>query len=460
MDRIKNILSILKKTDINLIKNYVRCIARSNKKQLMLDYIINQKTTDEVLLLLNEKHTTNLKKIEERLLSDIEDVILLRLRKKETNNLYEKNRTDVIVSLLLADYYITNDITSEACLKLSKVKKILDKHEFPLLELIYRQLLCTYLEGEGDKKLEDELLKLSETIVEFNYLNRLKIKRENKNLNTDDNESLLCETNMSGHLFITICYRKLTEIEVFIKKKEIDNAEEEARSLLATFTTKYKSIPTELIIEVWLQIIKINILRKSYSSNKLIFERINIMNYNSVSLKNKCLCLNFINHFQLGEYDLCSYILKYADIDSKIRNVRNKKNTSQWDYFEMCLLFMRKEYGKVLKCIDLLVNEKNISEIILVNTKTVEIYTLALLRKNKNVLYQKMVALKCLFGDMGNDKYLKIVCNIEKICSLGKYSSNEILKEYSQDILNCELIPFVYFKNEYIKLNSTVKTMV
>ncbi len=457
MNRIKNVLETLKKTEIHLIGHYIRCISRSNKKLLLLNLVTNQNLKDvnqASILLYDNKHSINIKKLEERLLSDIEDVILLRYSKRETDNLYEKNKSDVISFLLLANYYIHNNLLSEAYLKLHKVKKILGKQDLPLLEVIYQQLWCNYLECLEDEKLENELEKLSGSITEYNYLNQLKIQREKRIFQETENK-LVMSDNTSGHHFYTICSRKLTRIEKLIDNNEINEAENESRSLLTNLTANCKLIPVELIIDVWMQIVKINLLHKKYISNKPIFARIKTISFNSAMLKNKYLFLNFLNHFKLGEYELCSHIIKYVDADLKIRDTPSNTKSIQWEYFDICLYFMRKEYHKVLKSITLLATREITTYVLYINIKIVELYTLALLNHGEDALCPRIVVLKREIKKPGaykTDKYSNLVYRIEKVCSNGKNVMKGIPDDYSSDVLNFELIPFEYFEDEYIKL--------
>jgi len=455
MNRIKNVLGVLKRRDILIVRNYVRFTSRSPQKMLLLNSVTNQNLREEnqIPFLLYKKHPDNIKKLEERLLSDIEDVIMLRYNKRETNNLYEKNKSEAISFLSLAGYYIQNGLLSEAYLKLRKVKKILGKHDLPLLELVYQQLWCNYLECMGDKDLENELVKLSVVIAEYNYLNQLKTEREKRIFKEKKNSLAL--SNTSEYHFYTICFCQITQIEELIENNEIRKAENKSKSLLASLTTNCKLIPMELIIEVWLQIIKINLLYEKYTSNKSIFERIKTMSFNSVILKNKYLFLNFINHFKLGEYESCSHIIKYVDADLKIKNIPSGNNSVQWEYFDICLFFMRKEYLKVLKSISSLLNKKITTYVLYINIKIVELYTLALLNYGECTLYPRIVSLKRAIKKTEAykpDKYFNLIYRIEKICSDKQYIKAGNQDEYFSDILNFELISFEYFEDEYIKL--------
>ena len=153
-------------------------------------------------------NASNIKKLEERLITDIEDVILLRFNKGQTNDLYEKNKLDAISFLLLAHYYMQNDLLSEAYLKFRRVRKIIEKYDFPLLELIYQQLWCNYLECQENNNLENELEKLSRKVSEYKYLNHLKIKRERKLLINE--EDIEVPKNIDGSQFYIVCFRRLT----------------------------------------------------------------------------------------------------------------------------------------------------------------------------------------------------------------------------------------------------------
>lgn len=461
MKRLKDIISILKKNDIQLIESYIENISRSNKKQLLLDFVVHNNSKDKTHTSIGFNNNSScIRKLEERLISDIEDVILLRFNKRQINNLYEKNKSDVISFLLLAHYYIQNNLLSEAYLKFRKAKKIIRKYDFPLLELIYQQLWCNYLECLENKNLENELEKLSKIIAKYKYLNQLKIRREKKLFKTKEN----IETSKNTHdfHFYTICFQKLTEIDGLIENNAIKEAEDEAKSLLVDFTSNYTSIPVDLIIDAWLQMVRINFLLQKYVTNKSILTRIKAMSFNSVTLKNKYLSLNFINNFKLGEYEMCRHILKYINTNYRNRNALSGNNFIQWKYFDICLLFVRKEYHKVLKYIASLSTGESKSHERYINIKIIELYTLALLNY-ENILYTKILSLERILeksGDYKYDKYSNLINRVEKISSGKTNASNRNKKDDSSDNLNFELIPFEYFENEYLKCRNNLQVAI
>ena len=462
MKRLKDIINILKRNDIQLVESYIENISRSNKKQLLLDFAIHNNSKCKTDPSANfYGNASNIKKLEERLITDIEDVILLRFNKGQTNDLYEKNKLDAISFLLLAHYYMQNDLLSEAYLKFRRVRKIIEKYDFPLLELIYQQLWCNYLECQENNNLENELEKLSRKVSEYKYLNHLKIKRERKLLINE--EDIEVPKNIDGSQFYIVCFRRLTEIDRLIEKNAIKEAEDKAKSLLADFTTNYVSIPIDIIIDAWLQMVKINFLLQKYASNKSILTRIKAMSLKSAALKNKYFALNFINNFRLGEYEMCRCILKNVNANYRNWTPRSGNNFIQWRYFDICLLFMRKEYHKVLECIKSLPVEESKLHERYINIKIIELYTLALLN-DEDILHTKILSLERILeksGDCKYHKYSTLITKVEKM-SIGEMNvaPGKIKKDDFSDNKIFELIPFEYFVNEYFKCKNNVQIAV
>ena len=236
MNRIRNILNSFKKSEFNIIEKYIQFNSRSEKKTSLLHLIKNNGVVDETALSIHlyNKSTNNIKKLKERLLIDIEDVILMRLGKADSPNNYGKTEFEVIAALSLTYYYLQNGLLSEVCIKLRKIDKLLQKHESIFLEVIYRQLLCNYLERINDNNLENELNKLSDILQENIYLTELRLKR-NFNFPTIKvpGQSLNYE---NGYRFYTACFEQLTQIKFLIERGETLNAEEKCEPLYQNLT--------------------------------------------------------------------------------------------------------------------------------------------------------------------------------------------------------------------------------
>ena len=218
MNSIQNIIYTLKKSDILVIEMYLKKISKSDKKLKLFKLIVNNKLIDEkaASILIYGKYTYTIRKLKERLLQDIEDVIILRYNKNSSSNLYNKNEINTISFLIHAQYYLKHGLLSEADKKLKKAKKLIDEHNFVFLASFYYQLSCEYLDQVSSPYLRDELIASINNFSELKYIQKLKLTNSQFD-SGQENSTLISNLKPDKEIgFYSTCLDRLTQLKFLI----------------------------------------------------------------------------------------------------------------------------------------------------------------------------------------------------------------------------------------------------
>ena len=455
MNKIHNILNSLKKNEITIIEKYLSLNSRSEKKKALLHLITTERITDETALAIRlyGKPTNTIKKLKERLLSDIEDVILMRQVRSDSLSVYRKVESEVIRSLLVTFYYLQNGLLPEAEFKLKKISKLLSNHDSILLEVIYRDLYCNYLGRTNSERLDDELSNLSNLLLEYVFFNKLKTTNVDHfsrfrldKMSSDNSLSNYDEDNR----FYTTCFKQLVQIKFLLSRNEILPADKKLAVLYKNLDNSCNRIPPEMIVDAIIQRIKINIIKGNFQKNDELLRQIRAISITDESLTHEYLSLKFINLFKQRQYELCQSLLKYFNTDLKLRNSLNRTIYARWQYFNSCLLFIKQDFSKLHKLISLFPGKPIANYSLHVNMKLVEIYSF--ITQNKlDLALIKIASLKQNMGKFSLEnikRYNYIIDKLEAICNSSVTKANDYGSVPGEDILNLELIPVEFIENQ------------
>ena len=146
--------------------------------------------------------------------------------------------------------------------------------------------------------------------------------------------------------FYSTCLDRLTQLKFLICTNDIEKADYLYNSLYDDTTYNMSRIPLALYVEILLQKIKINILKKSFEENKSLFTNIKSLCFSTDKLSNEFLELRFINNFLLGAFDQCKNIIFYFFLEKNFKTNLSPDIVNKWRYFYICLNFIKKIYKK------------------------------------------------------------------------------------------------------------------
>ena len=475
MKSILNIIHTLKKSDIQFIKMYLKNTNKSDKKLKLFKLIEKDKLIDEsaASILLYGKVTNNIRKLKERLLQDIEDVLVIRLNKNNTDNAYNKNEINAISLLLHAQYYLKNGLLAETNKKLKKVKKIIEEHNFVFLSSTYYQISCEYLEQINGSGIEEELVESINNLKELKHIQLLKLTNswvDSQQSKSPQNSKLKSE-NVFG--FYSTCLKKLTQLKLLICSNELTKAEFIYDSLYEETTYNMNQVPLVLYVEILLQKIKINILKKSYAANEDLFTNIKSLCFNSEKLSNDFLELRFINNFLLEQYDHCKNIVFYFFTDKNIKSNLSSNIVNRWKYFDICLSFMKKEYKNVIELINQLPSQSSAVPRMQINVRILEYYSLLLLNDDGLIL-KNYNSIRKLFNQLDNRSITRYEYVLERIINLSEIQAGNLTYNRdsnimrltndfispAQDILGFELIPIELIEDKIVCKNKRLQYVI
>jgi hypothetical protein len=465
MNRILRIIKIFSKKEIQIIEKYISSTSKSKKRYLLFKLLREErKYTEEEIsnLIFGNISLDSLKKLEERLLLDIEDVILLFFKKSIISNSYEQDKLNTITLLLTGQFYLQNGLYSETYKKLRKAKKLINDHNFIFLDHIYFEIYGDYLNRTCNNSLGSTLKESLNVLSELQYihglkLNGLKINPEISSLESNNPPVLEGDIKIGDY---SKCLSKLTQIKYLIYNGKAEKAEIIYNSVLSAKDDWINKVPHEMYVEILLQKVKINIINESFVENIKLIE--NIKKIGIISDKNifEYLKIRLINFFILGHYDVCKSISFYFFSDKKIKGNISNEITYQWIYFNICLAFINGQHADVLKMISQFpgytYSDKNIS----LNIRILEIYLLTLLGRDE-IAFSKILSIKQFLLQIDIPTKNRYNYLMDRICEFIGERSQEFLPLQSlftanfkdantvpkQDYLGMELISFEMFES-------------
>jgi hypothetical protein len=465
MNRILRIIKIFSKKEIQIIEKYISSSSKSKKRYLLFKLLReDRKYTEEELsnLIFGKISLNNLKKLEERLLQDIEDVILLFFNKSISSNTYEQDKLNTVTLMLTAQFYLQNGLYSETYKKLRKAKKLINDHNLIFLDNIYFQIYCDYLNRTCNNNLGSNLKESLNVLSELQFIhglkiNGLKINPEIPSLENDISPVFEGDIKIGDY---SKCLSKLTQIKYLIYNGKVDKAEMIYNSVLSTKDDWINKVPLEMYVEILLQKIKINIINESFAENVKLIENIKKIGINSEKNIFEYLKIRFINFFFLGYYDVCKSITFYFFSDKKIKGNISDEITYQWIYFNICLAFINGQHADVLKMISQFPGQTSSDKNICLNIRILEIYLLTLLG-NEEIAFSKILSIKQMLSQVdipAKNRYNYLTYRLYNFIgersqvflprqSLYTINYNDADPVPKQDYLGMELISFETFES-------------
>lgn len=464
MNRIVRIIKNLKKKEIQIIEKYITDLPKSKKKALLFSLLREEKRlSDEEIAatIFGKPSLLNLKKLEDRLLQDIEEVLILNFYKSNSENLYEHKKSNTIMLLLLSQYYLQNGLYSETYKKLRKAKRIISDHNFIFLESIYLQLYCDYLYHTGNKDLDLNLVDSIHVLSELQFIQNLKLNNINvkPEILKIENELLpVFDGNITKGDY-SKCLSKLSQLKHLIYFGRVEKAELIFNSLLSNRTEWIDKIPNDMYADILLQKVKINILKEAFTENPQWLEEIRNLGLTIGNTCNEFMKMRFLNSFILGQYDICKSISFSFFSDKKTKGNITEEITNLWIYFNICLAFAGGQNVSVLKMISQFPGYNSCDKNLCLNIRLIELYLLIILDKEEIAL-SKLQAVKNIlaqtdFSTKERYNYLinKLNALLDKQSNLlsgqcSSVSSLEINDQVpQQDYLGMEVVSFRMFES-------------
>ncbi|HNW49660.1 MAG TPA: hypothetical protein PKH79_01175 [Prolixibacteraceae bacterium] len=447
------------------MERHISSSSKSGKKHLLFKLLRdgNKKNEEELSkAIFGKVSPTNLKKLEDRLLLDIEDAILLNYGKFKTSTNYDLDKSNTITQLLLAQYYLQNGLYPEAYKKMRKSKKIIDHHNFIFLESIYYQLYCDYLSCTGNKEIEKNLIDSLRVLSELQFIQSIRLNGL-KPRSTDlmiENNLLPVINNDTRQGDYTKCLTKLTQLKHLIDTGKTEKANTIYNSMITDSECWLDKIPTEMYVEILLQKVKINIADGAFKENLTLIDHIKNLDINSKNSFYEYLRLRFINYFALGLYDVCKNISFFFFSDKKEKGNISESITSQWFYFNICLAFIKEQYTTALKMILQFPRFTGTNNILHINIRIIEIYLSLIENRNhsvdskiqsvKQIVTQTEMARKNRYGYLIDklENYKEENHSFSLTAERNKTSTINKAQDGvpKQDFLGMELIPFEMFE--------------
>lgn len=472
MKELSSIISSFSKREQNHIRKYLQTVSSSDKKLTLFNILCGNTLTNDNYLahkLYNDHLATyNIKKLKQRLQEDIESIMLLKYNDYENEkNLYLKNEKSSIALLLLANIYLQKNLLSEAHKKLKKSIQLIREHNFIFLESIYYQLHCEYLKRIDSRQLEKNLNNSIKVHSEIQYIQSLKIK--NLNIPASDNyyDATVYYKNelQESKSPYSIIYNNLTTMKHLVQNRDIERATILKREILDDIDFNIIKIPQDLLIEVKIQLIKLNLLEEKFDDNTQIFNDIESFGPIQEDLKNEVQQLQFINHFREGNLTDCrSLILRFF---FEINHTVSENDTSLmniWKYFDICVCYAGGAYKRALNLIAQFPARPAVPFGLLINLKILEIHIYYMLDKTE-LIDLKLPTLRALLSKGKpdcNDRYVHLLKQFEQV-QKGEFQNTKRFSEnmspdhlknmlsYPADVLNYELIPLSYYKKKFQK---------
>lgn len=461
MNRIIKIIRNLSRKEIQIIEKYISFTSKSKKKYLLFSLLKDEKRYSEEdisTIIFGKMSLLNLKKLEERLLQDIEDVILLNYNKLNFDNSYENDQSNTVVLLLFAEYYLKNGLYSEAYKKLRKANKIITDHNFVFLESIYYQLYCEYLSLTGNKSIDSSLIDSIHVLSELQYIQNLKLcdLKGDPEILKNENELLPVFSGDIKRGDYTKCLSRLTQLKHLIYFRKADKAEKIFNSIIKCKEDWLNKIPLEMYADILLQKVKINILKASYEENLKLIETIKRLGINSGNTFYEYLKMRFLNSYILGYYDICKSISFSFFSEKKNKGNITEETTNQWIYFNICLAFVNGQNASVLKMISQFPGYNSLDKDICLNIRILEIYLLILLDR-EDLATLKLATVKNIHSQINipiKIRYKYVIYKLDNFLEKQNsylFRQNPFVFEVNdqvpkQDYLGMELVTFEMFE--------------
>ena len=332
-------------------------------------------------------------------------------------------------------------------------------------------MYCEYLKRIDSKNLEKNLNDSIKIHSEIQYIQTLKIK--NLNIPTFPNYYNSGTSGINelqeGKSPYSIIYSNLTSIKHLIQKKNIQKANALKKQILDDIEFNRIKVPRDLVVEVKIQLIKLNLLEERFADNTSLFDEIESFGKIPEDLKNEVHQLKFINYFRNGDFDECkSLILRFFfEINTSVSE-NDVCLINTWKYFDICIYFAGGSHRRALNLIAQFPARPAVPVGIQINLKILEIYIYFLLGKNE-LIDLKIPSFKSLINKTGvnHDRYNHLLKQFER-AQKEEYQNIKFLPEHSTpgdmgnilnypaDVLDYELIPLSYFEQKFQRESTTV----
>lgn len=458
MKQLYAIISCLSKQEKKLVSKFIQSTSSSSEKLKLFNTISKNNCLNfhplpsETSNRLKSKEA--LTKRKQRLLNDIENVILFSYNIDEKADCsYNKNKKNVIVSLLLANFYMERNLYNEALAKLKKSFLLIRKYDYIFLESIYNEIYCEFLKQTKDEGLEKSLINAMQVHAELRYiyslsLDDIKSKFQNNQQNIQNN---ILQEEIKTY---TSIYEKYIHLKHLVNQNKIKESQRVASTLSSELSKNIDQIPGSLIAEIKIQYVRLNILSGQLTDNIRLFNDIFQFNQLNLDVSQEAQQLLYINSFLSDNLDYCKTLTFRILVETKTQSsINNLQLINIWKYFEICTSFKEKAYKRALRQIAQIPSRTNISETIQINLRIIELYLLLILGEADMFDY-KLTSLKLFFKriKLTNDShYAQLIIKIEQtkkeLCA-GKFVSDystyqdtsPIPVSIPDNILNYELI--------------------
>ncbi|GEM_PF-3634757 len=317
--------------------------------------------------------------IKRRLRNDIESVILFRLLSCSESE--DKNCKHMLYrNLLLAEYYLENEMFDDCRKKLNQVSRFLSGDSFISERLLYNELLKRLehaLGSANDNILYDDTISILKTIelrvtgeMEMAGFNKSGINSENMNSAKPDTDSGVMHDYYRD---IVIPKRRV------IKKEWRDRNYTKALEIVEwLFVDVYKKCPDYKDVELECLIYKanLNLYLRKYNENVDVFNAINSDYKMRVEQRKEMNIIRFMASFLDGCLEDCNTV--YSNMLSDRSAFLNPNDIGLLRYFKCLILFWNGKYHEMRSLISGETKLFSLPDNIGLNIRLIEIYSLVI----------------------------------------------------------------------------------